>query len=185
MNEDYPEWKQKSRGKATFSENIFHIGSMLDRLVRIAREESGLTQRALASKIGVTHGAIAKYEDGTRGLSLEVLNSISKSTGKELGWFLSRAGYMAEPAPVTPREALNVLTELVDQHEKQQAKLVLLQGHARELAGNDPTKWPPGLFELLADEAGEEMTKEMRDIAASLEMGPLGVEQEERRSKGA
>lgn len=152
--------------------------------MRYLRESKKLSVGDIAEAAGKGVGLVYRWERGEREPGLVEFQKIAQRLGVRLSYLL---GETNEESPPTPREALNVLTDLVDQHEKQQAKFVLLRGHARELAGDDPTKWPPGLFELLADEAGEEMTKEMREIAASLEMGsfPDESEVEKKRSKGA
>lgn len=86
-------------------------------IVRLAREEANLTQRALGKVIGVSGGAVAKYELGTRAISLEILNDIAKATGRELLWFLEMAGYVKPrlPGHITPADALKALSELVTQ----------------------------------------------------------------------
>lgn len=61
-------------------------------------------------------GTIAKYEDGTRSLSLDTLAGIARATGRDLEWFLQRAGYLrsASPRPdVSPHEAVEVLREFI------------------------------------------------------------------------
>ena len=90
----------------------------MNTLVKQARERANLSQRALAKMVGVSGGAIAKYENGTRVLGLDALHSISKATGVKMLWFLEEAGYLPKggeaPREVTPHEALRVIARLVD-----------------------------------------------------------------------
>lgn len=52
--------------------------------IRELREAKGLTQDALGKMIGVQQGAIAKYEAGTRELSITRATQIADALGVEL-----------------------------------------------------------------------------------------------------
>lgn len=53
-------------------------------LVRLARHDAGLSQRALAKRAGTSQGAIAAYESGQRSPSLETLVRIVRAAGQDL-----------------------------------------------------------------------------------------------------
>lgn len=53
-------------------------------LIRIARLESGLTQRELAARAGTSQPAIASYESGSSVPTLDTLVRIVRATGHDL-----------------------------------------------------------------------------------------------------
>lgn len=53
-------------------------------LIRVARRQSGLSQRELARKAGTSQAAIAVYEAGKRSPTLETLVRITRAAGFEL-----------------------------------------------------------------------------------------------------
>ena len=64
------------------------------RRLRKARHEAGLTQGALAHRLGITFQQIQKYETGQSRLSAGRLRDIAIALEKPIGWF-----YEPLPAP--------------------------------------------------------------------------------------
>lgn len=60
----------------------------IGRRIQQAREESGLTQEELASRLGCTQSALSNYELGKRRLYLNVLNQIAQVLNKPLDYFM-------------------------------------------------------------------------------------------------
>ena len=56
--------------------------------IQHAREESGLTQEELASRLGCTQSALSNYELGKRRLYLNVLSQIAQVLNKPLDYFM-------------------------------------------------------------------------------------------------
>ena len=56
--------------------------------IQKAREESGLTQAALASRLGCTQSALSNYELGKRRPHLDLLNEIAQVLNKPLDYFM-------------------------------------------------------------------------------------------------
>jgi transcriptional regulator with XRE-family HTH domain len=55
--------------------------------IQQAREELGLTQQELATKLGCTQAALSNYEQGKRRLYLANLEQIASALGKSLSYF--------------------------------------------------------------------------------------------------
>ena len=53
------------------------------KILRSAREEAGLSQRALAKKLGVHHSWVAKVELGERRLDVIEFIGLARALGKE------------------------------------------------------------------------------------------------------
>jgi transcriptional regulator with XRE-family HTH domain len=53
-----------------------------------AREEAGISQEELASRLGLTQAALSNYELGKRRIHLAGLESIAGALGKPLGYFI-------------------------------------------------------------------------------------------------
>jgi transcriptional regulator with XRE-family HTH domain len=63
----------------------------VDEQIRRARRESGLSQEALAERIGVPPAAVHRYEDGAQ-VSSRHLELIAVATGKPVSYFLDGNG---------------------------------------------------------------------------------------------
>jgi transcriptional regulator with XRE-family HTH domain len=63
----------------------------VDEQIRRARRESGLSQEALAERIGVPPAALHRYEEGAE-ISSRHLELIAVATGKPVSFFLDGAG---------------------------------------------------------------------------------------------
>lgn len=53
-------------------------------LIRVAREETGISQRELAKRAGTSQAAISAYEAGKKSPTLETLARIIRATGMDL-----------------------------------------------------------------------------------------------------
>jgi transcriptional regulator with XRE-family HTH domain len=60
--------------------------------IQEARQELGLTQQKLASRLGCTQAALSNYELGKRRLYLASLEQIANIMGKPLSYFLELPG---------------------------------------------------------------------------------------------
>lgn len=49
-----------------------------------ARESQGLSQRALAAKLGISQPAVSDFEDGSTGIKIQTLLSYASALGLEL-----------------------------------------------------------------------------------------------------
>lgn len=58
--------------------------------LKLARKEKRLTQRQLASKLGIVHSTIALYETGERKPDLEMLCKIADFFAVSTDWLLGR-----------------------------------------------------------------------------------------------
>ena len=56
----------------------------LGELLTKARERAGLTQEALAKKIGTTRSAVCRYERQPTNLTLSTLKKVALATGRKL-----------------------------------------------------------------------------------------------------
>ena len=56
----------------------------LGQLLAKARERAGLTQEALAKKIGTTRSAVCRYERQPTNLTLSTLKKVAFATGRKL-----------------------------------------------------------------------------------------------------
>lgn len=85
--------------------------------IAAARREAGLTQRALAARLGVTSRSIQNYESGTV-IPYKHLRRIEMLANKRAGWLLTGDG-RDEPMTATVRrleEALERHHELLRDH---------------------------------------------------------------------
>jgi transcriptional regulator with XRE-family HTH domain len=64
-----------------------NIGKMIQK----AREEAGLSQEELSSRLGYTQAALSNYELGKRRLYLANIEQIAKELNKPLNYFLEDA----------------------------------------------------------------------------------------------
>ena len=64
---------------------------VLGRKLRTARTEAGLSQQALAAKLGITFQQIQKYEKGANRIAASRLVSIASVLGRPISYFLDEA----------------------------------------------------------------------------------------------
>ncbi len=60
------------------------MGSWAGNLIRLARRDSGLSQRELAKRAGTSQAAVAAYESGRRAPTLDTLARIIRAAGRDL-----------------------------------------------------------------------------------------------------
>ncbi|RZM26574.1 MAG: XRE family transcriptional regulator [Pedobacter sp.] len=54
---------------------------VIGQLIRDTRKSKGMTQQDLAGKLGVTRHQVAKYESGTKNMTLETIQRLSTELG--------------------------------------------------------------------------------------------------------
>jgi len=69
----------------------------IGRKIQQAREEAGLTQDELASRLGITQAALSNYELGKRRLHLANLDKIAKELSKPIGFFIEESKSAPDP----------------------------------------------------------------------------------------
>jgi len=82
--------------------------------IKLAREQLGLSQRALGARLGISAGAVGQWETGKAKPSISRLETLSETLAVSLDWLLGNAGQ----APAPPPEALAVTAadmEVLDQ----------------------------------------------------------------------
>jgi len=60
----------------------------IGKMIQVAREEAGLSQEELASRLGLTQAAFSNYELGKRRLYLKNIEQIAKELNKPLNYFM-------------------------------------------------------------------------------------------------
>ena len=95
------------------------IGKKIQR----AREELGLSQEALASRLGYTQAALSNYELGKRRLYLANIEQIARELNRPLSYFLEDSAVRAhakkeEPQDETISEIIRLLSELPTEERK-------------------------------------------------------------------
>ncbi|MFA5193502.1 MAG: helix-turn-helix transcriptional regulator [Verrucomicrobiia bacterium] len=75
--------------------------TVIGRFVRALREQKGLTQDQLSSKVGITYQYLSGVENGRENFSIDVLESLAKSLGFALPKFIAVA-YAAETTTLAP-----------------------------------------------------------------------------------
>ena len=91
--------------------------------IQIAREEAGLSQEELASRLGYTQAALSNYELGKRRLYLANIEQIARELNKPLSYFLEESAIptnveKGEPPDEIISEIINVLSELPTEEKK-------------------------------------------------------------------
>lgn len=64
------------------------IYKKIGKMIQKAREEAGLSQEELASRLGLTQAALSNYELGKRRLYLKNIEQIAKVLNKPLNYFM-------------------------------------------------------------------------------------------------
>ena len=78
-----------------FEESLFALPREIGEKIREARERSGLTQRKLAEKPGISQQIISRIESGKHNISLETLEKVCRSLGIPLN--AEKLGLYVEP----------------------------------------------------------------------------------------
>ena len=111
------------------------------RLLREMRESTGLSQRALAQQIGVSHTTISNIEDGEKATSLELLSRWAAACGSDLSQVFPE---------MTREHILLLISELPKPEFELVAKLAKLVQHLPQ----DYRSILEGMFDIQARELG-------------------------------
>jgi uncharacterized protein len=91
-------------------------------LIRMARRQAGLTQRALADRAGTSQAAMSAYETGRRSPSVETLCRILAAAGFEVRMRLA-APDTHEPARIIAESTL--APEQIAAHEERERRRIV------------------------------------------------------------
>jgi transcriptional regulator with XRE-family HTH domain len=86
--------------------------TQVGRLVERIRREAGLTQAALAARIGTTQAALSKIETGRTLPGLELLERVARATGRPLTLRLGEA-----PRSISRRERQRLVRRVLGDFE--------------------------------------------------------------------
>ena len=91
--------------------------------IQMARDEAGLSQEELASRLGYTQAALSNYELGKRRLYLANIEQIARELNKPLSYFLDESALTANAEQGEPRdeiisEIIKLLSELPPEERK-------------------------------------------------------------------
>jgi transcriptional regulator with XRE-family HTH domain len=91
--------------------------------ILMAREEAGLSQEELASRLGYTQAALSNYELGKRRLYLANMEQIARELNKPLSYFLDESAVAANaeqgrPQDETMSEIIKLLSDLPPEERK-------------------------------------------------------------------
>lgn len=75
-------------------------------MIQKAREEAGLSQEDLASRLGLTQAAFSNYELGKRRLYLKNIEQIAKELNKPLNYFMAETVIKTESKQETPQDEI-------------------------------------------------------------------------------
>jgi len=95
----------------------------IGRKIQKAREELGLSQEDLASRLGYTQAALSNYELGKRRLYLANIEQIARELNKPLSFFFEESPAPAnaeqgEPQDESISEIIKLLSELPTEERK-------------------------------------------------------------------
>jgi transcriptional regulator with XRE-family HTH domain len=99
------------------------IYKAIGKKIQKAREEAGLSQEELSSRLGYTQAALSNYELGKRRLYLPNIQQIARELNKPLSYFLDESvsppkTSRNEPDDEITLEILKVLSELSLEEKK-------------------------------------------------------------------
>jgi transcriptional regulator with XRE-family HTH domain len=99
------------------------IYKSIGKKIQRAREEAGLCQEELASRLGFTQAALSNYELGKRRLYLANIEQIARELNKPLSYFLEESAVPAnaeqgEPQDESISEIIKLLFELPAEERK-------------------------------------------------------------------
>ena len=98
------------------------IGKKIQR----AREEAGLSQEELASRLGYTQAALSNYELGKRRLYLANIEQIARELNKPLSYFLDESAMTANAERGEPQdEAISEIIELLSELPAEERQYLL------------------------------------------------------------
>ena len=79
-------------------------------MIQKAREEAGLSQEELASRLGLTQAAFSNYELGKRRLYLKNIEQIAKELNKPLNYFMEDTSIEIDSKREVPQD--ETITEI-------------------------------------------------------------------------
>jgi transcriptional regulator with XRE-family HTH domain len=82
------------------------IYKKIGKMIQKAREEAGLSQEDLASRLGLTQAAFSNYELGKRRLYLKNIEQIAKELNKPLNYFMAETVIKTESKQETPQDEI-------------------------------------------------------------------------------
>jgi transcriptional regulator with XRE-family HTH domain len=99
------------------------IYKAIGKKIQKAREEAGLSQEELSSRLGYTQAALSNYELGKRRLYLPNIEQIARELNKPLSYFLDEPVIPATSKGIEPEdditfEILKVLSDLPVEEKK-------------------------------------------------------------------
>lgn len=99
------------------------IYNEIGKRIQKARDEAGLSQEELASRLGLTQAALSNYELGKRRLHLANLKSMAKALNKPISYFIEEPGDAPDPREEerldeTISEMISLLGEMPDDERK-------------------------------------------------------------------
>ena len=98
----------------------------IGRKIQKAREEAGLSQEELASRLGNTQAALSNYELGKRRLYLANIEQIARELNKPLSYFLNESAMPANTEPgETQDETISEIIKLLTQLPSEEKKYIL------------------------------------------------------------
>ena len=104
--------------KSTHSKDI---NIMVGRLIQELRLMQGLSRVQIATKIGVTHQQLEKYEKATNRISFDRMCLISKALGKPLSYFNDDTGDVLSPNQRAAMEVSRNFMKITDPTDKHAA----------------------------------------------------------------
>ena len=94
--------------------------------IQKAREELGLSQDELASRLGYTQAALSNYELGKRRLYLANIEQIARELSKPLSYFLEEPAVATHAAQgVPPDETISDIIQLLSELPPEERKYLL------------------------------------------------------------
>jgi len=98
----------------------------IGRKIQRAREEAGLSQEELSSRLGYTQAALSNYELGKRRLYLANIEQIARELNKPLSFFLEESAVPANAEKGEPRdETISKIIELLSELPPEERKYLL------------------------------------------------------------
>ncbi|OGP91544.1 MAG: hypothetical protein A2031_09180 [Deltaproteobacteria bacterium RBG_19FT_COMBO_43_11] len=99
-----------------------NIGKMIQK----AREEAGLSQEELSSRLGYTQAALSNYELGKRRLYLANIEQIAKELNKPLNYFLEDAAEKVKAGQEKAQdETISEINKLLSELPPEERKNIL------------------------------------------------------------
>lgn len=131
------------------------------RAFRLAYQQAGMTQEALAEATGIRQATISKYARGETHPPLDVLEKVDRALGKPAGHVLRLAGYVDDDVDL--ETAIQTFPAAVEPSGRQ-ALLAVLRALAAKHLTDGPLR-TPGMVE--AEEALRQATRGTGDPEVS------------------